>query len=119
MKTLFESILSSSGAGKAAMAVADYPIGTILDEHYCYSMSIHTYYQVVGHKGTSTIIFREIEKKWLDGNGWQGHVEPVKDAFVKGSKEIASRITKRGIRVDKYSSLEKWNGTPGYEDHMD
>ena len=114
MKTLYESILSSTKAGKAAIGLGKYKIGMILSAPYQYSARIPYFYEVVGVKGKSTIIVRELEQKIVSGDsyGQNGTCVPVPGKFDKNSREINCRINKHGdIRIeDKYTY--EWSGKP-------
>ena len=118
MRNLYETILSTAGVGKASFPIGDYPIGTIIDETYHYSMIIHEFYKVIGHKGKSTLIIKAVQKRWVDGDGWRGHVVPVEDEFNEREPEKTIRI-KNGQLGGKHSHFSKWDGTPKYEDHLD
>ena len=119
MLSLYESILSSTDSGIKKFPIGDYPIGTILDNIRGYSITVHTFYKVVGHKGKSTLIIRELDKKIVSGNWALGTVIPDEKQFVKNSKEITIRISNGKIKLDKYSYLNKWDGAPKQENHFD
>ena len=112
MKTLYESILSSTKSGKVAVGLGKYKIGMILSAPYSYSARIPCFYEVVGVKGKSTIIVRELEQKIVSGDSQNGTCVPVPGKFDKNSKEINCRINKNGdIRIeDKYTY--EWSGKP-------
>lgn len=112
MKTLYESILSSTKSGKAAIGLGKYKIGMILSAPYSYSARIPCFYEVIGVKGKSTIIVRELEQKIVSGDSQNGTCVPIPGKFDKNSKEIKCRINKYGdIRIeDKYTY--EWSGKP-------
>lgn len=118
MISLYESILRSTGAGIAKIPIGDYPIGTILDKYYAYSITWHTFYKVVGHKGKSALIIRQLNKNVVSGNSVIGTVIPDENEFAKNSKEITVRISSGNIKLDKYSYVGKWDGKPKLENHM-
>lgn len=118
MKSLYESILSSTGSGRAAFPNGAYKIGDILVTVFSYTMTIPSFYQVVGLKGKTTIIVKELAKRAVDGNGWQGKEIPEKDNFIKGAKEIPVRIIKGWPKIDKLIA-RKWDGNPVAYDHLD
>ena len=112
MKTLYESILSSTKSGKAAVGLGKYKIGMILSAPYSYSARIPCFYEVVGVKGKSTIIVRELEQKIVSGDSQNGTCVPIPGKFDKNSKEISCRMNRQGdIRIeDKYTY--EWSGKP-------
>lgn len=81
-------------------------------------MTIPSFYQVVGLKGKTTIVVKELAKKSVSGNGWQGEEVPVKDEFIKGAKEINVRIVNGTPKIDKLIA-RKWDGQPVAYDHLD
>ena len=112
MKTLYESILSSTKSGKAAIGLGKYKIGMILSAPYSYSARIPYFYEVVGVKGKSTIIVRELEQKIVSGDSQNGTCVPIPGKFDKNSKEISCRINKYGdIRIEGRYTYE-WSGKP-------
>jgi len=119
MLSLYESILSTTGSGIKKFPIGDYPIGTILDEYYGYSITVHEFYKVIGHKGKSTLIIKQLNKKVVSGNSALGTVIPDENNFARNSKEITIRISNGKIKLDKYSYLSKWDGTPKPENHYD
>lgn len=64
-------------------------------------MEIPTFYQVVGFKGKTTVVVKELQKQDVSGNGQQGTCIGIKDAFVKNSKEIQARIKDGVLKIDK------------------
>lgn len=118
MKALYESILSSVGAGRAAFPNGSYKVGDILYTVFVYSMQIPTFYQVVGLKGKTTVVVKELSKKSVSGNGLQGEEVPEKDKFIKGAKEISARISNGWLKIDKLIA-KQWDGKPVAYDHMD
>ena len=89
MKTLYESILSSTKSGKEAIGLGKFKIGMILSAPYSYSARIPCFYEVIGVKGKSTIIVRELEQK-----------------------ELSCRINRQGdIRIENKYTYE-WSGKP-------
>jgi len=105
-------------------------VGDVLNDHFSYTMTFNTFYQVVEVKGKRVTV-REIEKEWISGNiGWNGQVTPIKDKFVTSDiilnmrgnfakKSDVSIKSKRGGRV--YYIEPKSDGTyPSfYENHLD
>lgn len=112
MKTLYESILSSTKAGKEAIGLGKFKIGMILSAPYSYSARIPCFYEVIGVKGKSTIIVRELEQKIVSGDSQNGTCVPVPGKFEKNAKELSCRINRQGdIRIEgKYTY--KWSGKP-------
>ena len=110
MKTIYESILSSVGAGKAAFPNRIYKVGDILVTIFSYSAIIPTFYQVIGLKGKSSVVVKEIAKR-NSGNGMSGTTIPEKDTFVKNAKELTVRISKNILKIDGLIA-SKWDGYP-------
>lgn len=117
MKTIYESILSSVGAGKAAFPNSIYKVGDILFTIFSYSAIIPTFYKVVGLKGKSSVVVKEIEQR-NSGNGMYGKTMPEKDTFVKNAKELTVRISKNKLKIDGLTAY-KWNGEPLSYDYSD
>lgn len=114
MKTLYETILSSTKSGKEAIGLGKYKIGMILSAPYQYSARIPYFYEVIGVKGKSTIIVRELEQKIVSGDsyGQNGTCVPVPGKFEKNTKELNCRINKQGdIRIEGRYTYE-WSGKP-------
>ena len=112
MITLYESILSSTKSGKAAIGLGKYKIGMILSAPYSYSARIPCFYEVVGVKGKSTIIVRELEQKIVSGDSQNGTCVPIPGKYEKKSPEIKCRINKYGdIRIEGRYTYE-WSGKP-------
>ena len=114
MKTLYESILSSTKSGKTAIGLGKYKIGMILSAPYQYSARIPHFYEVIGVKGKSTIIVKELEQKIVSGDsyGQNGTCVPVPGKFEKNAKELNCRINKHGdIRIENRYTNE-WSGNP-------
>ena len=55
-------------------------VGDIFDAYWGYSMTLHSFYQITSIKGQKVTII-ELEKKWVDGDGFQGHVMPIYPKF--------------------------------------
>ena len=117
MKTIYESILSSVGAGNAAFPNRIYKVGDILFVIYSYYSIIPTFYQVVGLKGKSSVVVKELAKR-DSSNGMQGTTMPEKDTFVKNTKELTVRISKNKLKIDGLTAY-KWNGEPLSYDYSD
>lgn len=117
MKTLYESILSSVGAGKAAFPNSIYKVGDILFTIFSYSAVIPTFYKVVGLKGKSSVVVKEIDKR-NSGNGMSGTTVPEKNTFVKNAKELTVRISKNTLKIDGLIA-RKWDGEPLSYDYSD
>lgn len=110
MKALYESILSSVGAGRATFQNGIYKVGDILVTIFSYSAVIPTFYKVVGLKGKSSVVVKEIAKR-NSGNGMSGTSMPEKDTFVKNAKELTVRISKNILKIDGLIA-RKWDGYP-------
>lgn len=68
-------------------------IGAIFRSSWGYEQTNVDYFQVVGKKGKSTILVREIESKIVEqGRNYSGEVVPVKDAFLQDSEVMEKRI---------------------------
>lgn len=114
MKTLYESILSSTKSGKQSIGLGKYKIGMILSAPFSYSARIPCFYEVIGVKGKSTVIVRELMQKIVSSDGYNqnGTCVPIPGMFEKNAKEIKCRINKFGnIRIDGKYTYE-WNGKP-------
>ena len=114
MKTLYESILSSTKSGKTAIGLGKYKIGMILSAPYQYSARIPYFYEVIGVKGKSTIVVRELEQKMVSSDSYRqnGTCVPIPGKFEKNAKEISCRINKFGdIRIENRFTYE-WDGNP-------
>ena len=101
-------------------------VGDIFDAYWGYSMTLHSFYQITSIKGQKVTII-ELEKEWVDGDGFQGHVMPIPNVARKNAyNDIKSfYILKKGykdqpcIKLDKYRTAYPWDGQKQYEDHMD
>lgn len=114
MKTLYESILSSTKSGKETIGLGKYKIGMILSAPYQYSARIPHFYEIIGVKGKSTIIVRELEQKIVSGDGYgqNGTCVPVPGKYENKSSEIKCRINRQGdIRIEGRYTYE-WSGKP-------
>ena len=68
-------------------------IGAIFCSSWGYEQTNIDYFQVVGKKGKSTILEREIASEIVKENhNFSGEVIPVKDAFLKDSEIMEKRI---------------------------
>lgn len=111
MKTLYESILSSTNTGKAGISVGPYKLDMILCAPYDYSARRPHFYKVVGLKGKSTVIVKELKNKIVSGSYQYGDVMPIVDEFAD-NKEIRCKLNNRNeIRIEKRFTYE-WNGKP-------
>lgn len=79
-------------------------IGSIFCSSWGYEQTNVDYFQVVGKKGKSTILVREIASEIVKENhNFSGEVIPVKDAFLKDSEIMEKRINCFGYRDGKPS----------------
>lgn len=112
MKSLYESILSSTKTGKAGISVGPYKLDMILCAPYDYSSRRPYFYKVVGLKGKSTVIVKELKSKIVSGSYQYGKVIPIIDEFFADDKEIRCKLNNRNeIRIEKRFTYE-WNGEP-------
>lgn len=104
-----------------------FKVGDILCAMWSYTMFYPLYYQVIS-VAPKSIVVRELEKKMVDGDGWQGHEIPVKDSFCKYEKarRMMVRQNEDGrCYVDPDPSSYAmglatiWDGQPKWADHMD
>lgn len=111
MKTLYESILSSTKTGKAGISIGPYKLDMILSAPYDYSARYPHFYKVVGLKG-KTVIVRELKQKLVSGCYQYGSVMPIVDEFDPRKDEIKCRLTKNNdIKIEKrYTYI--WKGEP-------
>jgi hypothetical protein len=109
MKSLYESILSSTKTGKAGISVGPYKLDMILCAPIDYSSRRPLFYKVVGLKGKSTVIVKELKNKIVSGCYQYGQVMPIVDEFAD-DKEIRCKLNNRNeIRIEKRYTYE-WSG---------
>lgn len=83
-----------------------------------YNMILVDFYKIIKSTGKSFKV-KELEKKNVSGNGWQGECVPVEDKFEKDAQEITCRINKWGdVKIDDHHA-RLWDGKPVHYDHMD
>lgn len=111
MKSLYESILSSTKTGKAGIHIGPYYYDMVLCAPFEYNARYPYFYKVVKLKGKSTVIVKELERKLVSGCYQYGTVMPIIDKFAN-DKEITCKLNKQGqIRIEKrYTYI--WNGEP-------
>ena len=114
MKNLYESILSSVRAGRAAFPNGAYNVDDILYTVFVYSSVIPQFYQVIGHKGKSSIIVKELAKI----NGYNGTTRPEKDVFARSAREMVVRISNGTVKIDGLVA-KKWDGEPVEYEYAD
>ena len=92
--------------------------GDILVRSGGYNMILVDFYKITKAMGKSFRV-RELKKKNVSGNGWQGECVPIEDEFDPHSKELMCRITKyNSLKIDDgYAHL--WDGKPCHYDHLD
>ena len=83
-----------------------------------YNMILVDFYKIIKSTGKSFKV-KELKKKNVSGNGWQGECVAIENEFESDAKEINCRITKYGgLKIDgHYANL--WSGEPVHYDHMD
>lgn len=109
----------AEGKARTAAAAENRKIGQIYVSSGGYNMTINTFYQVVGLKGTQSVEVREIGATTVDGDaGYQGMEIPVIDSFKKNGKTLTKRIVEGRIAVD-HRGARLWDGQPCRFNHMD
>lgn len=83
-----------------------------------YNMILVDFYKIIKATGKSFKV-KELKKKNVSGNGWQGECVAIENEFEPNAKEITCRITKwGGLKIDDHHA-SLWNGKPVHYDHMD
>ncbi len=92
-------------------------IGDILVVSSGYNMILVDFYQII-RKTNKSFVVKELKKKIVSGDGWQGECVPLQNEFYRND-ELSIRINKYNrVKIDgHYASL--WNGKPAFFDHMD
>ena len=109
MKTLYESILSSTKSGKQSLELDGYHIGDIVVSAYSYSSRHVDFYEITNIKG-KTITAKRLLQKVVSGDWQNGTCIPVLGQYDT-KPEVKCRVGKRGLRINDCYTY-KWNGKP-------
>lgn len=93
-------------------------VGDILVTSGGYNMILVDFYKIIKKTGKSFIV-KELKKKNVSGNGWQGECVAIENEFDDRAQELRVRINKwNSVKIeDHYASY--WDGKPVHYDHMD
>ena len=92
MKSLYESILSSTNSGKAGIDVGGYHIGDIVSAPFEYNSRFNNFYEVVTIKGKSTLVVKRLQTKIVKDDGYGQHIADGDDDV--GKQQIKIRISR-------------------------
>lgn len=89
-------------------------IGDIFHSSWGYSMTINSYYQVVGKKGKTSVVLKEIKSEKVGYS--DGEETPIKDSF-KADNAFTKKIKNYGyghevpaIKINDSEYAKLWNG---------
>lgn len=87
-------------------------IGDIFHSSWGYSMTINSYYQVVGKKGKTSVVLREIKSE-KEGY-FDGKETPIKDSFKKDDT-FTKRVKDYGygvaaVKINDCEYAKIWSG---------
>jgi hypothetical protein len=105
------------------MSNANIKVGDIFRCTFGYSMTLNSFYQVVGKKGASSVQLRRINGQRVDGDGWSGKEAPVKDSFATGYQNedqvVTKRVTNGAVKVFEGRGYLHEEGKAYYYNRLD
>ena len=85
-------------------------IGAILNTCWGYDQTNREFFQVVGHKGKTTLILREIAQATHYTQDMAGNTAPINDDFI--GKPIERRWNGHSAKIDDVRRASPWSGKP-------
>lgn len=90
-------------------------VGAIYQSIWGYNNIRVSYYQVIARKG-SMVFLKELNCKERSTGYFQGYITPIKDSFLS---TVIYRTKVSNMKIDKYRSLQLWDGKEEWFDYND